>query len=592
MTSVDQRPPTTAAVILSRLPAHLPWAVLFRLQSLRPLCDDDLLRQAFKLPEGVSLTTISHVLLTPAGPVLCSSNGGMTAARTGEPAPHVGFAQSLAAALSDRLTHLPPQEPACLGYGGLGRQGVVLLHVTLTGTRGEAITILPNEPGADHFPLLAAVGAESTGGHWENGAYVAHFSIDLGKHLLAGALANFSRTDHCNEFFLRGCAVTPRIAEGLQHAAEDRITHVRRRLAESLAATVHAPASATLLCVPPVPQRPYPYGDLVPLGFVLAGLRAAGDPLTADTLEGLLATQCRDGLWSYHRNGLVTAIDSALILQGMHDSQNLAALERFRAPSGWYVPQAFNEDGGRGVMSASPEVRHWCQPDLPTTYLITGLRRRAGLPVDLDLLANRFDERSGLFFANPYFVDWALAGAVGNLSKEASPTDDPGPQGDGLGRRLASEILSSMRADHSFGAFDPVLSSALALAALRTLGVTGHVVTVAKVRLADTLATMGTPPTPFYSSLLPASDCGQDGDYPRVALTWYRDEGHAVTAAVAALALADSEAAGIDAATLGSGMRAHPRYLAHSAEDYVTRFALPPYLQAEDHGKETAHARR
>ena len=80
------------------------------------------------------------------------------------------------------------------------------------------------------------------------------------------------------------------------------------------------------------------------------------------------------------------------------------------------------------------------------------------------------ENRSGLYFANPYMVAWALQGT-------ASATE--------LRGRLATDILASMNDDGSFGRYDVPMCTALAILALVSLSAGDEAVHRARLRLAQ-----------------------------------------------------------------------------------------------------------
>ena len=71
-------------------------------------------------------------------------------------------------------------------------------------------------------------------------------------------------------------------------------------------------------------------------------------------------------------------------------------------------------------MVVTPRNRHWCQPEYGTTCLVTALRAEAGLEckTSVGYLAEGFENRGGLYFANPYMVDWALAWALQGVASQ------------------------------------------------------------------------------------------------------------------------------------------------------------------------------
>lgn len=341
----------------------------------------------------------------------------------------------------------------------------------------------------------------------------------------------------------------------------------RRALAEPLA----------LRSVPPFGRDATSYGDLVPLGLLLLALCRGG--LHDDAMrvrEHLLSRRVR-GLWPYHTGTLETSIDSALVLLGVMDSDAIAELERFNIGGGRYIPQLFTDGREPGKMTVRDSLRHWCAADYSIACLVRALRRRAGLDerTPASLLEEGFDTRSGLYLANPYFVDWMLAMAL----------DDDSP----LRERLAAEVLASASPAGTFGSYDVLLSTALAVLTLRELGVdvTRHV-----DALAQLYAEPRTPSTPFYSSeetqwsaidkwelLLLMTSEGRD-QLIRVkerehAVTWYRDVEGIVVEPLVALALLHSA----ETATLHArpATTAHARYTAPTASAYIATHALVPY---------------
>jgi hypothetical protein len=87
----------------------------------------------------------------------------------------------------------------------------------------------------------------------------------------------------------------------LSSSAERRLARARRRGREALASLADE-ASRTplvLVCQPPLPAKPFPYGDVVPLWFLLRAVNAdtsAASPVRRN-LEYLLRDK-RLGLWS------------------------------------------------------------------------------------------------------------------------------------------------------------------------------------------------------------------------------------------------------------------------------------------------------
>lgn len=374
---------------------------------------------------------------------------------------------------------------------------------------------------------------------------------------------------------------------------ERRTTLARDRGREAVAALAEEAGRQPmpLTCQPPPPGKPFDYGDLVPLGFLLRALAADGASPIREGLEALLRSKRQGLLWAYHSDTLVTCTDSALVLQGFRDRAGVDALEAFADDRGGYLPQLCSEKPQNGRMTISPHNKHWCQPDFATTCLVGALRAEAGLPpkTGVEYLAGRYACRSGLYFANPYMTDWALAWA---LQSATAATE--------LRERLAAEILASANEDGSFGTYDVATSTALAILALNALGAGGgSSVERARLRLADMMMPDGRwpPGVPFYSAvkfprerfsggvlvrLMLGERRGQyvwlEGDV--YAVSFYVDRHGMISTALAVLALTQpGAAAASDADSLERHADGrHPRYGCADRMAYVAGYALPPYV--------------
>lgn len=620
--------------ILNTLPRDLEWMVLFNLEAVRQITTADTVRAMYHLPPDLALEPYSHVVLTSLGRFVAPmtgqqlvepTSGQSLSAPTTEPTLAHRFARQLALFSVDTAD--------CLGLGEIEDHHPVLLHIVIQAGVGQAQAVFDRPPSTDHYELLPAVGVKFLGGTQQPHHYLAQFQNRLPVHIHAGMLSHFSRTAHCNVFFLRHGDIDATLEAGLLQAAQGRLTWGHQRSVEALSTLAQAACDQPLpmLCQPPYPERPFAYGDLVPLGFVLRSLKAArpeqerlprahsasdaadlaGAAALTATIERLqthLRHHRQGSLWAFHQGRLVTATDAALVLQGLETADlapALTALQPLMTDTGGYVPQLWAADRQPERMAIDDSCRHWCQPDYATTALIASLQARLGHSTDAlkEYLAQGFENRSGLYFANPYLVDWVLAQALqGN------------PEATALRSQLQAEVLASMNPDYSFGQYDVALSTALAIVTLQTLGDRSRAGLAAQLRLLELIESDGRWPlaTPFYSSLrldtaiapgalaqqslmqafAPSPVPGQpaqrqlraiavDGATQYHSISLYLDVHRLIATAVAALALRDRHlAAGLPLAAMAEPLASvHPRYQCRTPCDYIAKFALPPYLQ-------------
>jgi hypothetical protein len=203
----------------------------------------------------------------------------------------------------------------------------------------------------------------------------------------------------------------------------------------------------------------------------------------------------------------------------------------------------------------------------------------------VEYFARGYESRSGLYFANPYMVDWTLAQA---LQRDTSATV--------LRERLATDILASSNEDGSFGRYDVAMSTALATLALSSLGVGGDPVRRARLRLADLMMPDGCwpPGTPFYSSITIPGERLPGGTLARLMLgerrgqlAWLGGEvqavslysdGHRMISSALAVLSPTQPGPPVERDALPVQRQAcHPRYRCEDHMEYIAGYALPPY---------------
>ena len=606
--------------ILRTLPASLEWMVLFKLSALRKLTDESTIKAMFHLPLLTELSGYSHVILANTGRFLaCEERSRLVESFSGRGWSRERIRHSLWDRFQEQLSLFSVNEADCVGLGESAPHPPVLLHIKIQDGVGQAQATFAQAPSQQHYELLQAIGVQFLGGTQQGNTYLAQFQNFLPTHIHAGILSHFSRTAHCNLFFLRHGNIDTDLEEGLLKAAKARITWAKEQSCKALAQlSNHAcEQSLAMTCQPPLPEPPFPYGDLVPLGFAAKALRHTkkSSPsqtpndtiLTAcQTLESFLLSQRRYNLWAFHRDRLITATDSALVLQGLSQLDlldSIEALEQFADGNGGYYPQLWSTENQPNRMVFDEQCCHWCQPDFATTCAIAALRKASGLTpkTSIHYLAARIDHRSGLYFANPYLVDWFVACA---LPKDISAAP--------LRQQLLTEILASINSDYSFGQYDIALSTALAILCLTELGWRDRTIQLSQLTLLNYGDEQGlySTSTPFYSSLrvdqtlsskeitlrliqesmaVKASSSAHKqirkvcDEYHAISL--YEDTHSLITTAVVTLALSDIQIEhnpneeGGDALKKWGDERisidVHPRYQCCDPCDYIVNFALP-----------------
>ncbi len=552
--------------------------VLFDLSTLRRMAADETIRGMFFLPQSTDLDLHSHVVLTSRGTVTADREESTLI----DPASGAVFCAGETEAclyrrFSGRFDLVPVDEADCLAVGEMPPFPPVLLQLRAEADHGEARAIFAEEPSGQHYELLKAVGIEYFGGSREGPYYVARFRNHLPTHIHSGILAGFARTSHCNLFFFRHGSIDQRLEHGLISASTGRVSWAAgqaRKAVVRLASQAGTDEDSTPTRLPPAGTSDS--GDVVPLGFLLQVLNhhtstasIFSDVEVRKGLTSLLQSRRQGLLWPYRVGGRVSSTATALVLQGFRDPEAVEVLEAFADGEGGYYPWSSTDEKGSDD-SASGGMTGRRQADFATTCLIRALRNDVGLETKTGVgyLASRFESRSGLCFANPYLVDWALASALGKDEAARELRD-----------RLAAEILASMNDDYSFGRFDVPISSAFAILSLAALGVEDRTIRIAQLRLLDFMKPDGAFPagTPFYSAGA-TSRGGRRGPPQNRDLRLHGHE--AVSTAAAALALlAKCSPVERDPAILKERAgETQPRYRCRDHTEYVQSFALPPYV--------------
>ncbi|MEH1830132.1 MAG: hypothetical protein V7L22_33145 [Nostoc sp.] len=613
--------------ILKTLPAPLEWMVLFDLSRLYPITDIPTIRAMFHLPTNLDLSDYSHVVLANSGRFLAyEERSRLVEVSSGRGWSQERIRYSLYDRFQEQLSLFAVDEANCLGLGETAPYPPVVLHIKIEDGVGRAQAAFAQPPSQQHYELLQAIGVKFLGGKMQRNFYLAQFHNRLPTHIHAAILSHFSRTAHCNLFFLRHGNIDADLKSGLLKAATARINWAKNCGLRTLAqrALQVNQQSMAMVCQPPLPEQPFFYGDLVPLGFVALALReslrqstvsSAPDRLleaeiTAayQTLETFLLSQKHQDLWAFHRDRLITATDSALVLMGLQVSQQIAslkALERFADGNGGYYPQQWATTPQPDRMLINAQCQHWCQPDFATTCAIAALQQEVGLlsRTSIEYIADRISVRCGLYFANPYLVDWVTIRALGN-HLDTLP----------LRQHILSEIQSSINPDYTFGQYDIAFSTALAILCLAELGIRDKTLRLAQLGLIAYMDAEGQFPVaaPFYSSLRLDQDMSAQAlslrliqeslavkstsnaqkqihiwrnQYHAVSLYW--DVHLLMSTAIATLALSvtcdekdfDQQSPNLlSEHNSNSTTWVHPRYQCRNHFEYIVNFALPPYI--------------
>lgn len=565
--------------ILKHLPDSISWLVLFEIEGFKAVATEEVMIDMYFLNKDVNLKEFDYVVLTSEGRYLSKPNEiGFIHGETLEPYNFTGE-NNLYNAYSDLLSDYDVNGAQSFAVAEDPEFGKVLLYIQLKDGLAHSEGLFKNPPTQEMYELLQAVGVRYVGGKQHKESFRAQFLNRLSTHIMSGTINDYSRTDNCNVFFFRHGRIDAFLKDGLFTAAQRRIAITLEKVKKELASVAERSLKEKLSMswLPPQGDEKFPFGDLVAKGFVNRALKTVGETEVQPKVEADLFTKKLRGLWTFETDDLETSTDSVLVLQSVEDAAAARQLDQFFDGKHGLYPQLWAGDPKPGEMIYDPRKRHWCQADIATTAYAVGLQKKHGLDVKpevVDFVLNSFDQRSDLYFANPYMIDWIYAQTLMQLEGTEA-----------LRAQLRSELQNSLNADFSFGQYDKVLSSAFGVMALLELGYNGNVISALQLYIINHYyQDKNGRNVPFYSSLI--NDDGRTegrtvkvNDYV-IDLSLHEDTHDMIYLSMVAMALNHQVSADDLTENTQDYINApsHPRYVCSTVKDYVEQFALKPYM--------------
>ena len=307
-------------------------------------------------------------------------------------------------------------------------------------------------------------------------------------------------------------------------------------------------------------------------------------------LKSFIYNENKNNLWSFSKNGLPTAMDTALLLMNVNNyTKGVKALEIFENGNG-YIPQICNNHESDINFIPATNVLHWCEIDIALTTLIMYLRLKNSMyvkPEILTFIVNNYEKRSSLFISNPLFIDYIYSKFINMLPNKYTFKEK-------LRNRLINDIIPAINEDGSINSFDIYFSSVLALLSLKNLQYEGEELKKLKLFILKN-AVNDVKVQPFYASYI-----NED-----IEIELFSDPHHVISNIFAHKALfyeddiSDKKNEIPDCSNhyckqcidkpkthLQTHLhipvqnnQPHSRYFTKNHEDYVLRFALPNYIR-------------
>lgn len=566
--------------ILEKLPESCAWMVLFNLTKIRTLADEATIKKMYFLNEAVDLPKFSHVVLTSQGRYVAPIEGNTLT--HGEELIEYDFngTETLGARYKHLLDEFALNNADSLAVAVDNEYGDVCLYIQIDNATASAQSVFTKAPSKLHYELLNAVGVTYLSGEVKNNRFVATYQNSLPLHIQSAIFADFSRTDNCNYFFFKHGNIDQFLSHGLSMAADSRlnkaILNARAELEKVALRSLNEKLAMSWL--PPDGGPTMPFGDLVPMGFVNAALKDYAETKVQPLIEKRLIDKKLRGLWTFESDDLETSTDSSLVLHSMNDVEAAGLIQKFSDGKGGYFPQLWALNPQAGEMPYVREKRHWCQSDFASTCLAYASRRRLGYEKDAATeayLKAGYESRSGLYYANPFFIDWIYALALNHCENA-----------DALKLKLRSEVLAALQAGYYVNNFDRVLSTAYACLALKETGYTGRTIKAMQIYVMNNFERERNGKNiPFYSSLindqpLPAGRLANVNGY-QLSVSFHEDTYDMIYLSAVCMALNIQGLDSNDAGAMQNYIAATPneRYNCPNHLQYIQNFALVPYVK-------------
>jgi len=569
----------TIKEILFSLPETIEWLVLFKIDSFGKLTDDKTMKEMYFLNKNTNLHLYDYVILTSQDRYLsCKDKKTLI---NGETLKEYSYSseKNLYNSYSLFMKNYDINKADSFAVAEYPEYGKVLLHIVLKNGMAISEALFKKEPSLKFYELLQAVGVKYLGGEKENDFFKAKYINKLHIHITSGTINDFGRTDNCNIFFFNHGNIDHVLKPGLEIASIKRLDIFKNTLFKDLKKIAeHCLAEKlSMTWIPPLGDDTFPFGDLVPKAYVNLALKTVGETKVQIELENNIISKKLRGLWIFETDDLETSTDSVLVLQSLDDKPAVLLLEQFYDNKGGYFPRLWSDQPKPGEMQYEKAKKHWCQANIATTCMVFALQKKYNIKTSIDVknyILENFENRSDLYFANPYMVDWLYAQALSKMTNV-----------DIYKENLKNEILNSLNEDFSFGSYDKVLSSAFGILALKELGYNKNVLAALQLFILNNYSKEKNGRNiPYYSTMI-CFEKNYKGRKIKIngtefELSYHQDTYNMIYVSIIALAMNFN----FKNFNLDENIQkyvkeqSHNRYLL-DIKNYIEKYALVPYIE-------------
>ncbi|MHA1378169.1 MAG: hypothetical protein ACTSRG_07285 [Candidatus Helarchaeota archaeon] len=535
---------------LQFLPSSIKSITYFNIEKMRNFISDNTIRRMYFLPEFVNLDEIKSLIIFDSWnctaedlPYFLLKDGrvvkdGITLEKK--------WPSLFTKILFELQIIIIPTELDVFGYIEKNNQkprNNVFLFLTIDNNgMAEGYGVFKNLPNTQNYPILSAVGITFKGISNFLGRNYVHFRNYIYMHTEdSGNLTNFTRTGFCPEFFAQEGEIEGDLELSLRNvtrmramdAAEKGIQYINndiilRNLSSDFPILIKNMTSGTNKRSGNIA----PYGSILKVLEIYNSTNSTYNASTYKLKEWLINTQNHD-LWGFHEGYIATSLDSSLVFEGLTNDTAINATQIFRTGTGGFIAQLNDSRYPYYSMDVIEENNFWMNEDFGTTaycyYFLNSINKKN--ITTLNFLINNYENRSSMWIANPYYIDYITAKALFNQTGASNLIQD-----------LINKTLINRNSDGTWGNFDKVLSTSFAILTLSELNYSGIEVDIGKLKLVQMQNQNGSwDSSDLYFSALykgkegsPNNLCVNGGYYD---LTLYEDIDQIVTSSWAVLAL-------------------------------------------------------
>jgi len=317
--------------------------------------------------------------------------------------------------------------------------------------KGNGYAIFPFFSGDYDYSLLKIVGVTYRGFEkLDDGRFIVKFDIDIKRHLNSGRVFGYKKGGMCSMFFRERGDINA-VKASIKETLKNMVSYTEGKALDFLTKKIDASLFKPLFFrYEDGRKQMEPHGEIAPFGFIFRAIKEYGIKGSHTYIEKMKSFQ-ENGLYSWNRGTPKTPADTCLALEAVDTPPSENFIKKF-----WISGRGLSAGRLCSEENTPPlGARFWCEPDLPFSACI-GYFLPDPSPLKTDII--RIIKNSlpssefSIFIANPYLARYYIARLIKKDTQSCG--------------YLVSKTLGEQNEDGSWGSYDTVISTALAILTL------------------------------------------------------------------------------------------------------------------------------